>query len=245
MQFEYDDPIPIVDSIFWVGFVEEHSRLHCNPYLIMDNDEAVLVDPGSIPDFSRVMRKVIEVTPPDKVSTMILSHQDPDVCGNIAVMEEVIGSHEINIAAHLNTIRLVRHIGVQSPFYDIEKHDFKLQLKSGRELQFFPIPFLHSPGSMITYDAMTGSLFTGDLFGGISADWQLFAHDDFTEAMRVFHQAYMPSNAILRQGLKIVEDIQPVRILPQHGSVLDGPRVKQTIEYLKDLPCACDLMEQA
>lgn len=241
MSFDLDDPIPVLEDIYWVGFSEESSKLHCNPYLLVDEGEAVILDPGSIPDFARVMRKVIEVVQPERISTMVLSHQDPDVCGNIAVMEEIIGSDEIRIAAHINTIRLVQHIGVRSPFYDVEKSDWKLTLRSGRALQFIPAPFLHSPGSIMTFDSRTGTLFSGDIFGGISNTWTLFAEEGYLEAMQTFHQAYMPSNAILRECMERVERMDIQRILPQHGSVISREQVPEAINFLKELPCAFDL----
>ena len=44
---DYENPIEIADGIFWVGFYDRQSGLHCNPYLIIDNDEALVIDGGS------------------------------------------------------------------------------------------------------------------------------------------------------------------------------------------------------
>ena len=43
----YDtDPIEIDTGIYWVGYSNEFAKLHCNPYLIVEADEAVLIDGG-------------------------------------------------------------------------------------------------------------------------------------------------------------------------------------------------------
>ena len=49
-QEGYDRPIEIADNIYWVGFHEKISNFHCNPYLIVEGDRAVLIDAGSRPD---------------------------------------------------------------------------------------------------------------------------------------------------------------------------------------------------
>jgi len=45
----YDSAVEIAPGIFWVGFYDAPSGLHCNPYLIVDEDEAVVIDGGSRP----------------------------------------------------------------------------------------------------------------------------------------------------------------------------------------------------
>ena len=57
---EYDNPIEIADGVYWVGFWDEHSRLHCNPYLIIDGQEAVLIT---------VHRHLVEHPAPDEAYT--------------------------------------------------------------------------------------------------------------------------------------------------------------------------------
>ena len=51
------------ENIFWVGDTEQINALHCNPYLILDGDEAVLFDPGSSIDFEKVFKNVTGITP--------------------------------------------------------------------------------------------------------------------------------------------------------------------------------------
>ena len=44
---DYLQPIEIAEGVFWVGFADTNIGLRCNPYLIVDGDEAVLIDGGS------------------------------------------------------------------------------------------------------------------------------------------------------------------------------------------------------
>ena len=55
-----ESSVEIAGGIYWVGFHDTESGLHCNPYLIVDNDEAVVIDGGSRPDFATVMMNIME-----------------------------------------------------------------------------------------------------------------------------------------------------------------------------------------
>ncbi len=240
-DLDVDNSIAITRDIHWVGFYDKEANLHCNPYLLIDEEEVVLIDPGSIPHFPIVMRKVIDLVNPGDISSIIASHQDPDVCGNLPVVEDVIGRDDLKVVAHNNTIRLLRHYGIRSGMYAVDDNNFKLSLKSGRVLEFLFTPFLHSPGAIVTYDRKTSTLFSSDLFGAISKNWNLFAGNDFPKSMDDFHRLYMPSWPILAECMERISKLKIDRILPQHGSVIEGDDVRTAIEHLKALPCGVDL----
>jgi flavorubredoxin len=241
----YDEAVAITEGIYWVGFYDQEANLHCNPYILIDERDVVLIDPGSIPYFPKVMRKVIDLVDPGLITTIVISHQDPDVCGSLAVLEEVIDRADTRIIAHTNTIRLIRHYGLKSQYYAVDEHALSYTLQSGRVLQFLHTPYLHSPGAIMTYDINTKSLFTSDVFGAISDNWSLFAEGDYLESMKAWHQAYMPSNSLLRECMQRLEQMDIERLLPQHGSIFSAADISIVIEYLKHLPCGLDLSHQS
>lgn len=243
LKIDYDNPIAATREIYWVGFYDETAHLHCNPYLLIDEDDIVFIDPGSIPHFPTIMRKVMDIVNPEDITYVVAQHQDPDVCGNLAVVEDVINRNDLKIVAHSNCVRLIRHLGLRSEFYATDEHDDKLILKSGRELQFIHTPYLHSPGAIVTYDVKTQSLFSSDIFAAIYQDWSLFASGDFLTPMESFHQKYMPSNHILKHCMEKFEKMELERILPQHGSILENGNIIKAINHLKQLPCGIDLID--
>jgi flavorubredoxin len=242
-RHDYDNAVPVLRDIYWVGFYDEEASLHCNPYLLIDDEDVVLIDPGTIPHFAIVMRKVIDLVDPGAVNYIVAQHQDPDVCGNLAVVEDVVGNRDLKVVAHTNTIRLIRHYGIRSDFYPVELKDYTLTLKSGRKLTFIFTPYLHSPGAIVTYDEKTRTLFTSDLFGGMSKNWSLFAGSGYLEAIDAFHRVYMPSNAVLRPVIEKLSKMKIDRILPQHGSIIEGEEVAVAMERLRNLKCGVDLLD--
>lgn len=240
-EMDYSNAIPVTRDIHWIGYFDEEAQLHCNPYLLIDDQDVVLFDPGSIPHFPIVMRKVIDLVNPADITAIVISHQDPDVAGNLAVVEDVIGNDDLQILCHSKTLRLIRHYGLKSKEYAVDEQGFVLQLKSGRELKFIPTPFLHAPGAITTWDSQTSTLFSADLFGGVSQEWSLFAGQDYLEPMCAFHRLYMPSNELLKAGLAVFEELPLQRICPQHGSILEGAQIPEALETLRNLPCGINL----
>ncbi|MFC1481758.1 response regulator [Candidatus Neomarinimicrobiota bacterium] len=238
MVLNLDSPIEIRPGIYWVGSDEMEGGLHCNPYLIVDKDEAVLLDPGSGLDFEEVYRKVLEVVSLDKIKYIVLHHQDPDLCSSVTLFEEK--GLKAEIVTHWRSAVILKFYGIKSPYYLANEKDFALKLGSGRSLQFIPTPYLHFPGAIVTYDEESRILFSSDLFGAFSTSWELYAGEDYLEPMKLFHENYMPGNDVLRPVMESLMGMDISLIAPQHGSIIaDNPRVY--IEALRDLECGAYL----
>jgi len=239
---KYDNAVAVTRDIFWIGFYDATAKLHCNPYLLVDDQEVVLFDPGSITDFPGIMRKIIDTTDLKIISAVVVSHQDPDVCGNLAIVEDVIDQPDLKIYAHSRTNRLIRHMGLKSELVSIDEGEESLTLSSGRKLEFIATPYLHAPGAIMTFDHSTGSLFSSDVFGAVSDGWDLFAPENFPQSMDLFHQEYIPANALLKNCMEQLETYDITRILPQHGSIIEGDNIQVAIDHLKTLKCGLDLI---
>lgn len=230
--------VEIANKVYWIGFYDKSAGFHCNPYLIVDGDEAVLIEPGSVPHFPMVLSKLCKLIPFEKITKILVSHQDPDLCAGIPKFEELIYGcgGKLEIVTHSRASVLIAHYGVRSPFYHVDQNDWKLTLKSGRELSFIFSPYLHFPGAFMTYDSKTKILFSGDLFGAFSFDWNLYANEYYAEAMKAFHENYMPGNRILRTAMDKLDAFDITMIASQHGSIINKD-VKKYIDTLRNLDC--------
>ncbi len=231
--------IQIAEEIYWVGSKDQITGLHCNPYLIIDGDEAVLIDPGSAYDFETVYQNVIELVPIKNIKYVILHHQDPDFCSSVTLFEK----KDLNakIITFWRAELFIKYYGIKSESYLVNENDYKLELNSGRILKFLLTPYLHFPGAIMTYDTKTKVLFSSDVFGSFSHNWELFAGEKYIEAMKVFHENYMPSNDILRPVMEMLLTMDISCIAPQHGSIINK-EIKKYIKVLRDLECGTFLI---
>ncbi|HEX3033145.1 MAG TPA: response regulator [Bacillota bacterium] len=226
--------VELAKNVFWVGGNEQNGGLHCNPYLIVDGEEAVLIDPGSVLDFEYVYANVCSIVPLERIKYIILHHQDPDFCSSVPLFEQKGACAKI--VTHWRTETLVKYYGIKSDYYIVNEHGFRLVLKSGRVLGFIQTPYLHFPGAITTYDYSSKILFSSDLFGAFSYEWNLYANDDYIEKMKTFHEHYMPSNDIIRPVMEKFLTLDIAMIAPQHGSVIRN-NIEEHIKALRDLEC--------
>jgi len=230
--------VELCDRVWWVGQYLADDLFQCNAYLIENGVNSALIDPGGHLTFEAVRKKVEEVVPFSHVRYFICSHQDPDITASLKSIDTLPGRNpEAVVVTHWRARELIKHYDLRMPFREIEEHGWQLDL-GGRMLFFVLTPYLHFPGAFCTFDAATGTMFTSDVFGGMTRDWSLVARDEsYFEDIRPFHEHYMPSREILLHGIMKMEEY-PIRLIaPQHGSILQGDLVRFVSEKLKQLDC--------
>ena len=243
------EPVKIDDGIYWVGYSDSIRGLHCNPYLIIEGDEAVLIDGGSRDDFSNVMLKILRTgIEPFQITRLIYQHYDPDLCGSLPQLESIIDNEDLRIISHKENNIFINYYSAKTPKLNLYDLDYKFEFKTGRTLEFYHTPFCHQPGSFITYDTKTKTLFSSDLFGSFDNQWTLFMEledsckdcYDFNlnssiskkcpiKGIIKFHQRLMPSNLALSKAIDVMEKLDIHRIAPQHGSIISTKEDIQTI----------------
>ena len=120
-------------AVYWLG-IDEETAFRCNAYLIKDNDEYILVDPGSRSHFKQVKRRVSEIVNPVLVNSIIVCHQDPDVAASIVDWLDI--NPDISIISSARTNVLLPHYGKSDyNFIDIAEQKV-FTFKSGNKLKF-------------------------------------------------------------------------------------------------------------
>ncbi|MBF4692363.1 oxygen-binding di-iron domain-containing protein [Fusibacter ferrireducens] len=226
--------IELKADTFHVGNIEMHNGLDCNPYLLIDGNEAVLFDPGSKLDFEQVLENVVSIVSLDQIKYVVVHHEDPDFCSQIPLLEAV--GLKAEVVTTWRTMTLIQYYGIQSPYYLIEEHDNQLTFGNGRVLEFILTPYLHFAGAFASYDRVNKILFSSDLFGAFSYNRTIYADDDYLGKMLTFHEHYMPSNSVLRPVMDTLMFYDIQMILPQHGAIIKT-NIKKYIEALRTLEC--------
>jgi serine phosphatase RsbU (regulator of sigma subunit) len=175
------------------------------------------------------------------ISHIIIQHQDPDVGGNIAMLAEAIrsaGGIGCKILTHSRTATLIRHYGADLKIEHTNKlPGQKLVLGRGATLDFIHTPYLHAPGAIATYFNQDKILFSSDIFGGMSPDWELFAGENYFEEISLFHTDYMPAKELLLFAMTKFERYDIEKIAPQHGSIINKDQAQDMIRAFKDFEC--------
>ena len=225
----YNAPVKISDHVYWVGNYDPTDSFQCNAYLILVHGKGVIIDPGSVLYFEDFVQKVAQLIEFESITHIIIQHQDPDVCGNIALLMDTIqssGNESCKIITHKRTAALIRHYGGDFKFeYSDKFPGEKLYLGNKQTLEFIHTPYLHAPGAIATYFSEDKILFSGDIFGGMTEGWDLYADEDYFEKIKAFHQDYMPAKELLLFAMTKFDRYEIEKIAPQHGSVLNKKQV--------------------
>ncbi len=239
---KYDDKVgvEVAEGVYHLGVQDEENIWANIPYLIVDGDEGVVIDPGSAKEnfFHTVCRKIDSVFDLKKVKHIIVQHQDPDLCAAMPLIEPMIHP-DYEIWAPLESRLLVQHYNTKKEARTADDGD-TLTFGDGRTLVFAQTPYCHFVGSMVTYDVKTKTVFSSDAFGGFSAGNDLWAGEDYPAQMSTFLGEYLGSKRALEYALKRLEQLAAShgidRICPQHGCMIAKEDIPKFLAAAHALP---------
>ena len=241
---DFTKPIEIAKDIYWVGYVIPDDPFQCHVYLIKNGSNSILIDPGSMITFPIVLEKITSIVSLRDIKYIIMHHQDPDIVSCYNALEALMPQTERYIVTHWRSEMLLKHYQWKTPFYLVDENNW--HLKAGkRELEFVFTPYAHFPGAFCTYDKKSKILFSSDLFGGITSEFNLYAKnvDEYFEAAKPFHKHYMPNKEVLNYALLQVKNKKPKLIAPQHGSIIKKKMINPLIKKLSFLDCGLYLLD--
>ncbi len=236
-------------TYIWLGTENKYRKgvIQTMQYLIIDKGRGILLDPGGVHLFSRVVASVSRYISIDKIDTIFFSHQDPDVSSGIALW---LGVTSAKVYISKLWTRFLPHFGIvdTARVIGIDDTGGGLTLPSGTELKFVPSHFMHSPGQFGLYDSRSRILFTGDIGAAVFGenDETVFV-DDFSSHVKLiegFHRRYIASNSVARRWTEIVRRLNPDMIAPQHGAIYRGASAGAFLDWLSELRCGVDLLDQ-
>ena len=223
----------------------DESFLAVNQYLIIHNNSAVLIDPGSGAVYDEVYDAVCKHIDIKNLKYIFYSHQDPDVAGSIARWSVGCGAKQI---ISKQWVRFMSHYGLMNFNRVIPLEDKGATIHFGENyLKFIPAHFLHSPGNFSLYDSYSKILFSGDIGASITTQYGARAQnvnfEEIKDSLEGFHKRYMAGNKFCNAWVKKVKE-QDVQIMaPQHGSLLKGENYTKFLSWFETLECGGDLIE--
>jgi len=220
--------------------------IQATQFVIVDGDEAMILDPGGHKVFSSLIKEIAEVVSVSKLKHIFFSHQDPDIVasGNAWLM---LTEAKAYLSEHWT--RFVMHFGIDDY---ISKRinpipDNGMEIKvGGRNLSVIPAHFMHSAANFQIYDPESKILFSGDLGASFGQNYNIVENfNEHIKYMEIFHKRFIPGNEILKKWVNMVRKLDIEQIAPQHGAVLSG---KEDIEnffiWLENLKCGVSLLDE-
>ena len=128
-----------------------------------------------------------------------------------------------------------------------EKYLKGLRIKNvGRKLYMIMSPYCHFTGAFMIFEPVSGCLFTGDLFGGVTLDddmYSLYASEKNWQGIKFFHERYMPCNSALKYAVGKIRKLEGLKhICPQHGSIISGDLIPEFLDRMERLQVGADLL---
>ncbi|HUX04105.1 MAG TPA: diguanylate cyclase [Acidimicrobiales bacterium] len=239
---DYDDAIELAPRVWWVGAMRRDVEFQSYAYLIEQGDQSVLIDPGSALIADEVIRKVERVVGVKNVRWVVCSRADPDALGALGALERHGLHRDAAIVTQWHTQVLIVHSGTTLPFWRAEEHDWTLRL-ADRTLHFVAMPYVPSAGSFATFDETSGTLFSSNLFAAATPTLELRAASMACfDAMRVYHEHYVPSRDVLAHVIRRLRGL-PVRLIaPQHGQLIGEELIAPIMDRLEVLECGIFLL---
>ena len=239
MDININEPVKLAEDVYWVGAYIPEDQFQCHVYLIKNGEESIIIDPGSRITYEITKRKIEQLIDLKDIKYIVCHHQDPDIVGCVDQLLSDIGNdRERFLITHWRAWALLKHCNWDIKLYEVEKNGWRLKT-GNRLLRFIFTPYLHFPGAFCTYDCKTKTLFSSDIFGGFTPEFELFAKsaENYFEKLKPFHEHYMPNNAFLTHSLDNIENYELNLIAPQHGSIIKKEFIKPIIEKMRPLRC--------
>ncbi len=231
-------------KFIWLGWGQaEEGMIQTNQYLIVDNGRGILLDPGGIHIFPKVVSNVTKYIDLDDIDFIFFSHQDPDVSSGIPMWLSVT-SADIYISELW--VRFLPHFGITDLSRIKGVGDGGVSVAG---LDIIPAHFMHSPGNHVAFDKKSQILFNSDIGAAVFGSQRyLFVDDDnfnsHVSIMEGFHKRYIASSNVCKHYINRVRALNPKMIAPQHGAVFRGKAVDMFLNWLGSLRCGADIIDE-
>ncbi len=234
----------------WLGWDTDSSQeiIQTNQYLIINKEEGILLDPGGVHLFSKVVATTSQFIDFSNISSVFFSHQDPDVSSGIAMW---LGVTNAKVYFSDKWIRFLPHFGLfdNTRLQGLQDSKSNISLNNGTQLKIIPTHFLHSTGCLSLYDPNSKILFSGDIGAAVFNPGKeyLFVEDfeKHKEIMEPFHKRYMASNIACKKWIEIINQLDVEMICPQHGAIFKGyEMVNKFKSWFSNLECGIDNISQ-
>jgi len=216
-----------VEDILFEGIWEIANGVTLNSYIVQGEKTAIIdgvIGWDGIPETLYKNLEEIDVEPKN-IDYLIVNHMEPDHSGWISNFRKI--KDDFTIICTDKAAKMVTSFYGEDKVRIVKEGD-TLDLGKGKVLSFHPVPNVHWPDTMYTYERDTKTLFSCDMFGAFGRmgdhcfDDELTAEEiDFFEfeGIRYYSNVMTTFTPSLRKAIEKAKSLEINIIAPGHGPV--------------------------
>ncbi|MFO7696514.1 MAG: FprA family A-type flavoprotein [Anaerolineae bacterium] len=227
--------IEVKPGIYWIGVNDRTTDLFegvwpitqagvsYNSYLVLGEKKA-LIDMAAGHHAAAFIDQVRDLIDPADLDYIVVNHMEPDHTGTAGLLSSLAPKAEFLVSAKAEPL-MAAFYGL-SDSIRVVKDGETLSLGGGLSLQFFMVPFVHWPETMVTFVPEQRVLFSCDAFGGYGAlpgrvfDDQCIDMEFYTrESLRYYVNIVARFSGPVLRAIDKLKGLDLDVVAPSHGLV--------------------------
>jgi len=216
-----------VEDILFEGIWKIENGVTLNSYIVQGEKTAIIdgmIGWDGIPETLYRNFKEIGIEP-QNVDYLIVNHMEPDHSGWISNFRKV--KDNFTVICTEKAAKMVTSFYGEDKIRIVKEGD-TLDLGKGKVLSFHPVPNVHWPDTMYTYEINTKTLFSCDMFGAFGRMGDHSFDDELTpeeidffecEGIRYYSNVMTTFTPSLKKAIEKAKMLQINTIAPGHGPV--------------------------
>lgn len=215
-----------VEDMLFEGIWEIANGVTLNSYIVKGEKTAIIdgvIGWDGVPEELYKNLEEIDVDPKD-IDYLIVNHMEPDHSGWIENFKKI--KEDFTIICTDKAAKLVNSFYGNSSRIQIVKEGDTLDLGNGKKLSFHPVPNVHWPDTMLTYESDTKTLFSCDMYGAFGKMENHHFDDEMTEeeveffeneGIRYYSNVMTTFTPMVRRAIQKSKEFDINIIAPGHG----------------------------
>ena len=216
-----------VEDILFEGIWEIANGVTLNSYIVQGDKTAIIDGVIGWDGVPEILYKNLEEigVDPKSIDYLIVNHMEPDHSGWISNFRKI--RDDFTIVCTDKAAKMVASFYGEDKIRVVKEGD-TLDLGKGKVLSFHPVPNVHWPDTMYTYERDTKTLFSCDMFGAFGRMGDHCFDDELTpdeieffeiEGIRYYSNVMATFTPSVKKAIEKAKTLDIKIIAPGHGPV--------------------------
>ncbi|HHW00096.1 MAG TPA: FprA family A-type flavoprotein [Clostridiaceae bacterium] len=228
-----------VEDILFEGIWEIVNGVTLNSYIVQGEKTAIIdgvIGWDGIPE--TLYKNLAEIgVEPKNIDYLIVNHMEPDHSGWISNFRKI--KEDFTVICTDKAAKMVASFYGEDKIRVVKEGD-TLDLGNGKVLSFHPVPNVHWPDTMYTYERNSKTLFSCDMFGTFGRMGEHYFDDELTpeeieffefEGIRYYSNVMATFTPSVKKAVEKAKSLEINTIAPGHGPVYRKNPQKIIDEY--------------